>query len=209
MLVVVSLYAVFNPYYFRQSLVNGERVSNIEKLKKSSEFVDISSNRVLLGIRNLAVRITGILPMQQAIDDSSNYFTSIQPWCISFKPNRYYNEKIQFSPYGTSDATGHFGCFMFMFHNHVIGALIGFFLLFFFYRISCYFDYLAYKNGKDYFLVQGVFFVMWALGLMVDGNYDKLSGYLKLIFGLIVIGIISRILLMERPVRKRKLKKLG
>jgi cytochrome c oxidase subunit IV len=68
---------------------------------------------------------------------------------------------------------------------------------------------LAYKNGKDYFLVQGVFFVMWALGLMVDGNYDKLSGYLKLIFGLIVIGIISRILLMERPVRKRKLKKLG
>ena len=61
--------------------------------------------------------------MQDAVDNSVSILEFMVSERMIFKVNRYYNDEILFSGYGTSDAAGHFGFYMFLFQNplsHVI-----------------------------------------------------------------------------------------
>lgn len=207
---IVSLYVVLNPYYFSSSLQGERNLSVMKRLEKSIQSSNTSGLgtglRILLGIRNLANRITGVKQMQDAVDNSVSFGKSVVSERMIFKVNRYYNGQILYSGYGTSDAVGHFGFFMFMFRNHVLGFLIGCVVLILFFQIACYFDYYARQKDVHYPKLQGITFVMLNLEIMTDGNYDNLSGYLKIIFGVISTGAMTRVLLREKRFRKSRKK---
>jgi hypothetical protein len=193
-----SLYIVFNPYYFRESIVKGHDQTIMEKIENSfnSEIKQNAFQLALLGTRNLAIRITGIIPMQHGIENSKKIFYSTDS-LLTANVNNYYNEMIMYSNYGTSDAVGHFGFFIFFFQNHSIGIFFGIVLLFLLYHISFHFDSLSQKENFLRPTLQGIGFTLLILDFLVDGNYDKLSGYLKLAFGFVSIGILARMLLEE------------
>lgn len=198
-LVILSVYTVINPFYFRVAIDENSDSSPIQLLKESFEsasFLNASSRKehILSSSRNLSYRITSVIPMQQAIDSSS-----IAGVRLLSDVSGYYNEEILPTPEGTNEALGHFGFFMILFGNHVLGFFVGLLVLLFIFFVCFRLDRHNVKSGTGQRSLLGLMFVLTLLPFLLDGNYDNLSGYLHIAFSLMFIRFVFPRLLSVQP----------
>jgi len=192
-IVVLGIYTILNPYYFRSEIKRGTVSSPVQLIRESARDVRISAEKgsnienCLLGIRNLCHRITGIIPMQIAIDASVPMWDAIKSRGLVTDVRRYYNEKVLRTPLGTSNATGHFGFFMVMLGQDFLGFCAAMLTLVASFCICLHLDRRISERHSPADIVVGITFVLMLLPFLIDGNYDKLSGYLKLAFSLLVV----------------------
>lgn len=201
-LVVLSTYTLINPGYFREEIRSRSSLSSVQMIKESSATVrysgDSTTKLILYGLRNLSHRISGIIPMQIAIDVSVPMWKAIECRDVVWDIETYYNEKIMGTPFGTSYATGHFAYFMLMFGNHFIGFCFGWLLLILTFYVCLHLDqHIESKKTLRSGLV-GITFVLLLLPLFLDGNYDNLSGYLQLVFCMLVAWNIFPLIFHKR-----------
>jgi hypothetical protein len=178
---------------------------SLELVKGSARLLKISAGQgiltdlgnaptgALLSLRNFSHRLTSIIPMQFAIDNSS---------ATSFKfttdVNGHYNQELLNSLPGTSEATGHFGFFMFAFGNHLLGFIIGISILGLFFTVFIVIDNYSSGTNSRQTVLLGLVVAIMTLSVLLDGNYEKSSSYLQLGFGFIIVWIGSGYLL-ARP----------
>jgi len=202
-MVIFSLYTFINPWYFRQELRQGTGSSRMELMRESAQTVRLASYRVsplqhgLVAMHNLSHRMTGIVAMQCAIDDSVSVWESITVRGIVLDVGEYYNQEVVHTRSGSSNATGHFAFFMFVFGNHVLGFCVGLSLLVVFFYICLRLDRRAaiFATPRDSLL--GLTVVLMLLPLLHDGNYDNVSEYIHLVASLLAVRFIFLRLLAE------------
>ena len=178
---LLSLYTLLNPYYFRAALSNDLNLGPVETITESFRQATDSSvaTPLLLGLRNVSVRVTGLHAMDWAIK-----ITEALPG-PQRDPVRFLNE---FFNSGESNlAAGHFGYFMFATGSHPIGLLMAIVVLGLYFAPILWLDHKAMKpNGGTRHLLLGLVLILNLMPFLVDGRYEITSYYFQLAFSLIV-----------------------
>jgi len=211
-LLVVSLYTLINPWYFREVIRSGGvESSSFQLLAESSQLVKSGGMAAaplrhgLLSLRNLSHRMSGIIPMQCAIDISLPVWNAIVSHDFIMDVTRYYNEQVVYTPLWTSNAPGHFGYFMIMFGNHILGFCTGWLLLMLYFIICLRFDRNVSKFNSQKDVLIGLSFVVMLVPFLLDGNYDNSSCYLHLMFSLLAIRFLFLRLLLSDGLPTKKI----
>jgi len=190
-LTVAALYVLINPFYFRTLLREEQSVGFVNALKESGENSAYAAGRSTNGLRNLCLRITGVMPMQEAIDDIRRTYgnpilpvTLTHPWC-------HYNQSIRPTDVGTSCATGYFAWFMILLGSHVSGFVVALLLQI---PLAKLFFVIDARCRDEYSLdaLVPIAFLLMLLPLLVGGAFDWLGRYLQIGFAVIVsAGIVA------------------
>jgi hypothetical protein len=209
-LVILSIYLILNPWYFREQISYGSSTSRLELLKESAKGVETASTDLtavdvtLLSLRNFSHRVTSIIPMQIAIDVSVPFWETVTAPGIIWNTREYYNEVV-LTPVGSSNALGHFGFFMIMFRNHVLGFVIGCVLLVAYFCVCLHLDKKAAISNRPYYVLESLVFVLTLLPFLLDGNYSRISGYMHMGASLLCVRyILSPLLVGNLPGDGRK-----
>ncbi len=189
LLLAFSLYAVFNPYTFQDSIQDDPDTSRLDLISEALNggwlFREDSKTQGLLRTaRNFSYRTTSILPMQVAINENPSSEFRIRSGVIE-----HYNRELLKIPAYSTEALGHFGFFMFAVGNHILGFSIGLGVLGI-YFLGCL---LAERMMGHYGyrpLYAGLLFVIMLLPGLLDGNYHNISHYLQLLF-VVLVAVIA------------------
>jgi hypothetical protein len=175
--VIASFYTVINPYYFRVLITEGRNASLVAAVKESRGTVVEAERGPLMGLRNLAMRITGVYPMQEALTDlgSSDFrvlFTEkIQsPW-------EYYNFHLHPSTDGSSCATGYFAFFMLLLRDPLVGFFVGLGVQFPVLFGLAVLDRRIAARQPTFQALTGLMLVISLLPFMIGGTFDHMERY--------------------------------
>ena len=135
--------------------------------------------------------------MQNAIDVSMSIGDAMMLRGVVTDVRRYYNEEVVATPFGTSNATGHFAFFMLMLGNHFFGFCVATLILATLFYVCLRLDRRICKMRSSRDIVLGITFVLMLLHFLVDGNYDSISGYLQLTFCLLIVRYFLPYLLVQ------------
>jgi len=173
-IIIFGTYTFINPYYFRIALAEGRQLSFWKAIVESNFLATVNGINILTSLRNLSVRVTGIISMQWAISSSEFYTRS------TLFVNRYINDVFLKTAWDNNYAVGHFGYFMVMLGNHFWGLLLGLFVLWIYLKIILYFDRARNLVTGFRRSMIGLAFIMGIFPLLIDGQYDNISSYLHL-----------------------------
>jgi len=160
---IALLYSFLNPYYFRVAIRDGHTSSPVEMIIRSAHSArDAVSGpqRYIIGLRNLSHRITGIAPMQIAIESTLRRTSWGRRPFVREQVGEFYNYEILDTGEFTRNACGHFGFFILLFDDHVVGFVVGCIVLCLYLAVALWLDSRAQRTGSRVYTMLGVLYVL-------------------------------------------------
>jgi len=189
MVILLIPYTMINPYYFRDLMARGMEVNLFDALQASAETASLAgvgfADQILLGIRNISDRLVGITPMHWAMDIAS------LDKGITFSVTKFLNNNYLHTLIG-SYAPGHFGFFIIFFGSTFGGILFA--LMVYLLLLIAFIRLGKVTFSKNILLQQlmGMTIFLSALPFFIDGNYDNISIYIKILFNVIVVYVLTK-----------------